>query len=64
MLEEWDAFFRRAQFEVIHPHNDVEANQIGPFVQSLCQVADGRIVLEQALVSETQVDLGLEQVWV
>ena len=64
MPEVGSGFFRRAEFKVIHPHNDIEASQVWPFAESMGQITDCRVIVEEALVSEAQVDLRLDQAWV
>jgi hypothetical protein len=59
-LEERAGLFGRAKFEVIHSDNDVKAKQVRPLAQSLIQMADRQVVLEEALVSKAKVDLSLE----
>src|ERR1700726_1988676 len=60
MLQERAGLFWRAKFEVIHSDNHVEGKQVWPFAQSLLQLADRQVVLQESLVSEAQVNLSLE----
>ena len=60
MLKEWNRFFRRAQFEVIHPDNHGGADEARSCAQTLGQVADRQVVLEEALIGQAKIDFGFD----
>jgi len=64
VLKIGNSFFWRAKFKVIHPHNDVEAKKIWTFAESMGQTPGCCVVVEQTLISETQVGLRFNQAWV
>src|SRR5947209_6823924 len=59
-----NGFLGRAKLKVIHPHNDIETRQVWPFTEGMGQITRCCTVVEQALVSEAQVDLRFDKAWI
>ena len=61
MFKKGSGLFGRAKFEIVHPRDDIETEQVWPFAQSTGQVAGRCFIVEETLVSQPQVDLGLDE---
>jgi len=64
MPEVGSGFFGGAEFEVIHADNDVETGEVWTLAEGVGQIAGCGVKVEEALVSEAQVHLGLDQGWI
>src|ERR1700739_4427437 len=53
--------FRFSKLKVIHAQNDIEIGQVRPFTERVAQIAGRCIIIEEALVSEAEIDFSLEK---